>query len=145
MSAPLRIMALAEFPGRSRRRAGKAGLKILAFTHPLNRGVRIPHMIEQTQRRTDGPFREWSGTYGGFYLLPGEAWGVPVAADGTPQARCCTCSWECGAATEEEAARLVSAHLRAAHPDGLDGPTGANTEEQTLVPQVGLEPTTRRF
>ncbi|WAP51242.1 hypothetical protein OL239_15450 [Arthrobacter sp. ATA002] len=76
-------------------------------------------MIEQSfHQQPDNPLCEFSGTYGGFYLLPGEAWGVSVAEDGTPRARCCSCSWEYDAATEEEAARLVSSHLRVAHPDG---------------------------
>lgn len=63
------------------------------------------------------PLREWSGTYGGFYLLPGDAWGVSTAPDGSPQARCCSCSWEHDAATEEESVRMLTAHLRVAHPD----------------------------
>ncbi|MDK1360084.1 hypothetical protein QNO00_07360 [Arthrobacter sp. zg-Y1219] len=76
-------------------------------------------MIEQSHHRQmeDSPLREFSGTYGGFYLLPGEAWGVSVAADGTPHARCCSCSWEYDVGTEEEAVRLVTSHLRVAHPD----------------------------
>ena len=65
---------------------------------------------ERSNSRVDRPLREWSGTYGGFYLLPGDAWGVSVAADGTPHARCCSCSWEYDVVTEEEAVRMVTAH-----------------------------------
>lgn len=79
-------------------------------------------MIEQSYSRQyrqqdERPLREFSGTYGGFYLLPGEAWGVTTAADGTPHARCCSCSWHYKVDTEEDAARRLTAHLRVAHPE----------------------------
>ena len=74
-------------------------------------------MEQRDTSGTDLPLREWSGTYGGFYLIPGEAWGVSVAADGTPHARCCSCSWEYNVRTEEEGVQMVTAHLRVAHPD----------------------------
>ena len=100
-------------------------------------------MIEQSHRQqTERPLREFSGTYGGFYLLPGEAWGVSVTEDGTPHARCCSCPWEYEAATEEEAVKLVNSHLRVAHPDE---PGVVNPRREPAVPQVGLEPTTHGF
>ena len=100
-------------------------------THPYTGRLRITCMIEQrsnTQR--EPPLREWSGTYGGFYLLPDDAWGVSVAADGTPHARCCSCSWEHDVDTEEEGVRMVTAHLRVAHPDeaGVVNPPGRTQE-----------------
>lgn len=102
-------------------------------------------MIEQSYYRwSEHPLREFSGTYGGFYLLPGEAWGVSVDEDGAPHARCCSCSWEYEAATEEEAVQLVSAHLRVAHPDG-PGTVDPAAVDPAGVPQVGLEPTTHGF
>ncbi|MBP3037258.1 hypothetical protein J2M53_13490 [Arthrobacter sp. zg-ZUI100] len=93
-------------------------------------------MIEQSrdlqadwpaERPPERPLREFSGTYGGFYL-PWEAWGVPVAEDGSPHARCCSCSWEHDAATEEDAVGILEAHLRAAHPwgQGPQPPSGSN-------------------
>jgi hypothetical protein len=100
-------------------------------------------MIEQSyHQQAERPLREFSGTYGGFYLLPGEAWGVSVAEDGTPHARGCSCSWEYDVATEEEAVKLVYSHLRVAHPDE---PGVVQAGKKSTVPQVGLEPTTRRF
>ena len=72
---------------------------------------------QRESKQSDPPLREWSGTYGGFYFLPSEAFGVSVADDGTPHASCGSCSWEYDVATEEEAVRMVTAHLRVAHPD----------------------------
>ena len=120
------------------------------LTHLLPAGQRIMGMIEQREGNwTERPLGEWSGTYGGFYLLPGDAWGISVAADGSPHARCGSCTWEYDVDTEEEAVRMVTAHLRVAHPDVtgvVDPPDRSETKGPApAVPQVGLEPTTRRF